>query len=93
VVPVNGSRIFQGQLESAGANSTLFIVPGVGHDKDLVACAHTDGLVNREHIYRWIHATLSPGAPCGLGCGGGTIYGDSTHNKSCLCSSAASKLD
>jgi len=77
VVPVNSSKSFQGALESAGVNSTLVIVPGVPHSKDLVACGQTGGLVNTEHIYRWIDATLSPGAPCdSIVCGGGTIYGD-----------------
>merc|ERR1712091_815641 len=68
---------FQAELESAGVSSTLLIVPGVPHSKDLVACGQTDGLVNTEHIYRWIDATLSPSAPCGsIVCGGRTIYGD-----------------
>ena len=76
-VPVNASTLFQNQLESVGANSTLVIVPGVGHAKEHVACSQTDGLVNTEHIYRWIHAKLSPGAPCdSIVCGGGTVYGD-----------------
>ena len=76
-VPVNSSRIFQDRLHSVGANSNLVIVPEIGHDKDHVACGQTDGLVNTEHIYRWINATLSPGAPCdSIVCGGGTIYGD-----------------
>lgn len=76
-VPVNASIRFQDQLESVGANSTLLIVPGVGHDKDRVACGQTDGLVNTEHIYRWINATVSPRASCdSVVCGGGTHYGD-----------------
>ena len=81
VVPVNGSRRLQDQFESVGASSTLVIVPGVGHDKDLVACGQTDGLVNTEHIYRWINAKLSPGAPCdSIVCGGGTVYGDTVYS-------------
>lgn len=93
VVPVNGSKIFQAELESAGVNSTLVIVPGVEHDKDRVACSQTNGLVNTEHIYDWIRAILSPGAPCGLGCAGGTTYGDGTINATCLRNSAAAVLD
>uniref|UniRef100_A0A7S0J689 BD-FAE-like domain-containing protein n=1 Tax=Calcidiscus leptoporus TaxID=127549 RepID=A0A7S0J689_9EUKA len=76
-VPVNASKRFQDLLESAGVKSSLILVPEVDHDKDRVACGQTDGLVNTEHIYRWIHATLSPGSPCdSIVCGGGTVYGD-----------------
>ena len=80
-MPVLGSSRFQDQFERVGASSTLVIVPGVGHDKDLVACGQTDGLVNTEHIYRWINAKLSLGAPCdSIFCGGGTVYGDTMYS-------------
>jgi hypothetical protein len=80
-VPVLGSSRFQDQFERVDASSTLVIVPGVGHDKDLVACGQTDGLVNTEHIYRWFNAKLSLGAPCdSIFCGGGTVYGDTMYS-------------
>lgn len=76
-VPVNASIRFQAQLESVGATSTLVIVPDVAHDKDRVACGQTGGMVNSEHIARWINATLSPGAPCdSIFCDAGTHLGD-----------------
>ena len=76
-VPVNASKKFQAALEGAGASSTLIIVPGVGHDVEHTACGQSDGLVNTEHIYRWVNAKISPGAPCdSIVCGGGTVYGD-----------------
>jgi len=63
-VPVNASIRFQDELKRVGANSALLIMPGIGHDKDAVACGQTNGTVNTEHIYRWIDATLMHGTPC-----------------------------
>jgi len=76
-VPLNASMRFKAELERVGASSTLVVVPGVGHDFDLVACGQTDGLSNEEHLYRWINSTLSPTTPCdSVFCGGSTVVGD-----------------
>mmetsp|Transcript_8867 Transcript_8867/g.14852 ORF Transcript_8867/g.14852 Transcript_8867/m.14852 type:complete len:271 (+) Transcript_8867:161-973(+) len=75
-VTLNSSVYLQHQLESVGADSTLVIVPGIGHWHNGIMCGETDGLANREHLYRWINATFSLGAPGGIVGGGGTVHGD-----------------
>lgn len=70
------STYFQAQLESVGADSTLVIVPGVEHAKDRIVCGQTNGTTNLDHLYGWINATLSLGAPGGIVAGGGTVWGD-----------------
>ena len=36
-----------------GVDSTLVVVPGVGHDKNCIMLGVTDGLTNSEQLYRW----------------------------------------
>jgi len=90
--PLNASVYFQSALEAAGADSTLAIVPGVGHDKNRIMCGVTDGLANWEHLYNWLNATLSLGAPGGIFVGGGTIYGDEVDAACAACCGAGADI-
>jgi len=74
-VPIESSQMLQDALNMSGVDSTLIIVPHVGHAKENVMRATTKGYVNEDLFHAWISQTAACGASEGLLFGGGTIEG------------------
>lgn len=72
-VPIESTYMFHDAFNTSNVDSTLVVVPGVGHARDHIMRASTNGTMNADLLHEWVTQIATCGASEGILFGGGTI--------------------